>query len=101
MELKTEKFVRRPFHVQAVQITADNMAEVAKWCGGTIKSEGAVSFIKVDVQHPVNVRQTQGYVGNWVLKAGEQFKVYQDKAFKATFQQDKTKVERGYTVTNA
>src|SRR3982750_4579462 len=35
MEFKT--FVRRPFQVQAVEITEENMAEIAEMIGGKIK----------------------------------------------------------------
>jgi|SRR5215204_822198 len=89
------KFVRKPFAVEAVEVTEENMSEVSKWCRGRIKTapgpEGRTpeKFIKVDVKRYLTDRQTQAYVGDWVVTATEQnvrgFKVYTPKAFAQTF----------------
>ena len=34
--MKIEKFVKKPIPVEMVQITEENMKEVAKWCGGMV-----------------------------------------------------------------
>jgi len=92
--MDVKEFVRKPFFVQAVQITPANMQEVAEWCGGTIehmaakpsKDLPAANYIAVPVAHPVTVRQTQGFAGDWVCKAGaKNFKVYTNKAFRGSF----------------
>lgn len=87
------KYGRKPFSVGAVQVSADNIHEVAKWCGGrvqTVKDEGAASalatpYIKVKVKRPLSARQTKAFVGDWVLQAGTGFKVYTDPAFQKSF----------------
>ena len=95
MELR--EFVRKPFPVKAVQVTADNMAEVARWCGGqvlTITKEGeagdgplpARSFVRVPVFQARNDRQQQAYIGDWVLEAERGFKVYTNSAFRNHFE---------------
>lgn len=90
--MKTQKFVRKPFYVEGVQVTAENMAEVAKWCQGDIRGfkpggEGELTdYIKVRVLRPLNERQTMAFVGDWVLYAGTGYKVYTVKAFLHSFE---------------
>lgn len=93
--MKTDKFARKPFFVDAVQVTHANIDEVAKWCGGDVRSMAqdagpdqmkAVFYIKVRVTRPLNVRQTQAFVGDWVLYAGTGYKVYTDAAFHKSFE---------------
>lgn len=87
MDIK--KFVRRSFDVRGVQVTSSNIEEVAKWVSGTIHRRGEEGhedrYIKVDVKHPLNERQTQAHVGDWVLKTKKGVKVYTDRAFHANF----------------
>lgn len=90
--ITTEKFVRKPFYIDAVQITEENMADVAKWCGGEVHDvpetdkHGSSTFIRVKVQHPMTDRQTRGMVGDWVLYANKGYKVYTEKAFGRNFE---------------
>lgn len=100
MTLKIEKYTRKPFPVDAVQVTEDNLSEVALWCGGdihtstkTLRDDQGVEtgkiklpYIKVDVHRPLNDRQTKAFVGDWVLKSESGFKVYTLKAFDGSFE---------------
>jgi hypothetical protein len=89
--METKKFVRKPFLVDGVQITAENMHQVAAWCQGEVRtSKGtgthpAAPYVHVRVVMPKSHRQTMGFVGDWVLYAGTGYKVYSDKAFRQTF----------------
>lgn len=95
--VNTAKYVRKPFEVQAVQVTEENFEAVAAWCGGTIvtarapKEDDGVSkteekrYIKVNVSRPLNERQTQAYVGDWLLEAERGLKVYADGPFTRNF----------------
>jgi hypothetical protein len=92
--VKTQKFMYRPAFVEVADaVTEDNMAEVSRWCGGTIQTaparntkEPASNFIKVDVMRPMNIRQTQAFVGDRVVKTEFQgFKVFTPKAFQSAF----------------
>lgn len=85
MPITTERFVRRIFYVDAVSVTEDNIADIAEWCKGTVKADGAHSYIKVRVDRPVNGRQTKAFIGDWVVFAGRGFKVYTQKAFANSF----------------
>jgi hypothetical protein len=41
MTLATTKYVRKPFEVEAVQVTEENLEEVAQWCHGELQTEGS------------------------------------------------------------
>jgi hypothetical protein len=86
--MNADQYIRKPFPVEAVPVTTENFEEVAAWCGGSIKpdSEGE-KHIRVRVKHPLNSRQTRAYVGDWILKAGDSFKVYTAKAFENSFEE--------------
>lgn len=89
--LQIKKYTKKPYDVDGVQVTHENMGEVATWCEGEIQnestSEDAKTFIKVNVFNAANDRQSQAFVGDWVLKSGNGFKVYTNKAFHNTFQE--------------
>jgi hypothetical protein len=80
------KYIRKPFEVDAVQVTADNMSEVANWCGGEVLTDNGNNFVKVSVERFLNERQTKAFNGDWVLKAGTGYKVYTPKAFSKSFE---------------
>ena len=94
--IETNKFARRPFYVDAVQVTAENIDAVAAWCQGDVRtfqtesnSEGVTrsqQYVKVRVYRPLNDRQTQAFIGDWILYAGTGFKVYTPKAFEKSFE---------------
>lgn len=90
--METQQFIRKPFPVEGVRVTVDNIQEVAKWCEGKIKvqpatnSKPAADYIEVQVIRPMNPKQTMAFVGNWVLKVGTNFKIYTHTAFNQTFE---------------
>lgn len=93
MTIETGKFVRKPFYIDAVQVTEENMEDVATWCQGEVKTvkdaKGKVTdlYVKVRVHRPLNERQTKAYIGDHVLYAGSGYKVYTAKAFSSSFEQ--------------
>lgn len=80
--METRTCRRKPIIVEEVQVTEQNMAEVAEWCGGEIRTNENTGdkFIKVRVSFPRSDRQTEAYLGDHVLKFNG-FKVYQDEPF--------------------
>ncbi len=94
----TEKYVRKPLYVDVVQVTADNLVEIAQWCQGEIKNysnqtltaDQAVNqllerYIHVRVHNPKNARQTKAFVGDYLLYTERGYKVYTERAFKNSF----------------
>lgn len=98
MTISTTKYVRKPLYVDALQITLENFNEVAAWCQGEVRdyqdkpldAERAQNpalerYIHVRVHNPKNVRQTKAFVGDWLLYTERGYKVYTQKAFRASF----------------
>lgn len=100
MNIKTQKYVRNPLYVDAVEVTEDNFRELAIWCHGDIANRDGTEinrikdvvevdpekqFIRVRVDSPKNVRQTQAFLGDWILYTDRGYKVYTPGAFEANF----------------
>lgn len=83
------KYARKPFQIEAVFVTEEKMMEVATWCGGIVIYNTSVQVaphIDVPVQGALTERQSMAFAGDWVLKMGNSFKVYTDKAFQKCFE---------------
>ena len=94
MDIKTQKFLRKPLVVEAVQLTEENFEALAKWCQGDINNNDDSSVtklnpggqhIRVRVHNPKNPRQTKAFVGDWILYTDRGYKIYTKKAFGASF----------------
>ena len=85
--LETKQYIRKPFHIDAVQVDSNNIQEVAKWVDSEVRSDESGQYVKVRVHRPLNDRQTKAYIGDWVLYAGTGYKVYTAKAFVQSFEQ--------------
>lgn len=93
--MKTERFIRKSFPVEGVQVTEENFEQVAKWTKGTIcytdpkiaeKFKRPVQkWIEIEVKNPMNDRQTKAFVGDYVLFANSGFKIYTPGAFEKNF----------------
>ena len=97
--VQTEAYTRKPFPVDAIQVTEENLKAVAKWCDGEVRystktigddietrEKIKIPYVKVNVHHPLNERQTKAYAGDWVLKSDSGFKVYTERAFEKNFE---------------
>lgn len=88
-DIKIEKYLRRPFEVDAIRLSHDNFEEIAKWCNGDIRGGSKESpgrkHIKIDVRLPLNDRQTKAFPGDWVLKTKTGFKIFRNRAFNEVF----------------
>lgn len=89
--IETKKFVRKPLFIDAVRITNGNFDKIIEWCQGEIKEDqvpgqgSPKKYIKVRVHNPKNPRQTKAFVGDWLLYTERGYKVYTNKAFRASF----------------
>lgn len=77
--------MRSLLEFEAVQVTPENMAELAQWSRGEIKENGRGKFIAIHQPRTKNPRHGMGFVGDWVLRAGNGFKIYLDDAFMKSF----------------
>lgn len=86
--MQIQKFQRRPFTVEGVKVTEENLEEVANWCLGEIQTNPKTDkrHIRVDAHRPLTERQTMAMVGDWVLFHNRGFKVYTEAAFTRNFE---------------
>ena len=93
MTIEIGNFTRKPFDVEAVQVTNENMKEVSKWCKGSIKNAPGTDgnegrFILVKVHNAANDRHKQAFPGDWIFYSRTTgHKVYSDRAFRGSFDQ--------------
>ncbi len=78
-----DTFVRKPFVVQAVEITTDNIEEVAKYIGDVREKEDGTRYILVDRRLVPNVFKV--YPGFFMTKMGDNIRCYSKKIFKEQF----------------
>lgn len=76
-------FVRKPFVVEAVEITEDNIEEVAKYIGDIREREDGTKYILVDTRLVPNVERV--YTGFFMTKMGENVRCYSKKIFREQF----------------
>lgn len=81
MEFTT--FVRKPFVVEAVEITSENINEVAKYIGDVREREDGTQYILVDRRLVPNVFKV--YPGFFMTKMGENVRCYSRKIFREQF----------------
>lgn len=86
--MEIQKFQRKPFSVDGVCVTEENIDEVAKWCLGDVQEnpKTGTKHIKVDAHRPLTERQTMAFVGDWILFHNRGFKVYTEAAFSRNFE---------------
>jgi hypothetical protein len=92
MGIDTEKYIKKPLIVDAVRVTPKNFNEIVEWCQGEVMSDDVTAdstvvnqYIKIRVHNPKNPRQTKAFVGDWVLYTERGYKIYTNKAFRASF----------------
>ena len=81
MEFTT--YVRKPFVVEAIEITTDNIEDVAKYIGDVREREDGTKYILVDRRLVPNVEKV--YPGFFMTKMGENIRCYSRKIFKEQF----------------
>lgn len=81
--MEFNNYVRKPFGVSAVEITADNIEEVAKHVGDLRTKDDGTPYILVDRRLVPNV--TRVYIGFWMTKMGENVRCYSRKIFREQF----------------
>lgn len=91
--IEPRPYRRKTFNVSAIQVTSDNIKEVAKWCGGKIRSatrngsETPGLYVLVPVGGSRgNAGPDRAFIGHWVLRVSKGFKVYTNSAFNQCFE---------------
>lgn len=72
VHLDIQKYSRKTFDVDAVQIMEENLADIALWCEGKLDvSDAADPVVIIETKDKTNKkpdRILQGGVGDWILK---------------------------------
>jgi len=89
MEFTT--YVRKPFVVEAVEITKENIAEVAKFVGDLREKEDGTPYILVDRRLVPNVFRV--YPEFFMTKMGENVRCYSRKIFHDQFTEQTEDIE--------
>jgi hypothetical protein len=80
MEFMT--FIRKPFTVEAIEITEENMKEVATLIG-TVRTKDGVTYISLDRRIVPNVHRA--FVGWYLTRLEDNYRVYAPKLFASEF----------------
>jgi hypothetical protein len=94
---ETSAYQRKPFRVQAIQVTDDNLTDLAEWCGGWVKLEEDgfdtfKSYVDVPIAKPAGryrLQRVRAYVGDWLVRLTEDnvFKIYKTRSFLEIFEE--------------
>jgi len=76
-------FVRKPFVVEAVEVTADNITEVARYVGDLREEDDGTQYILVDRRLVPNIARV--YTGFYMTKMGKNVRCYSRKIFRDQF----------------
>ena len=94
--MKINKYKRKAFAVEGVQVTANSFDDAAAWCEGKVTSDDdGRLYVLVPVHKPQHEGQKKAYVGMWILKSPMGFKVYTERAFNNSFDEAEVGVEAG------
>lgn len=91
MEIK--QYTRKPFPVNAVQVSLQNVDEVAEWAGGTVslrptKMMGTYTDLPVIIlkgQGENRGKEFEAPLGCWIVELNGSFRSYKPQQFDATF----------------
>ena len=84
-------FVRKPFTVEATEVTADNMAEVAELIGALREKDNGTPYIAVDRRLVPNLYRV--YTGFWLTRMGDNVRCYSKRVFKQQFVESTSEIE--------
>ncbi len=91
-------FVRKPFTVDAVEVTEENIAEFADLIGVLREKENGTPYIQVDRRLVPNVFRV--YPGFWVTKMGDNVRCYSKRIFNEQFTESTTDIENWVAFLN-
>ena len=67
MPVVVQLFTRNPFDVQAVQVSDENIDEIAAWCNGTVENRPKSRCIKLEIPDAKSSVRQHSFPGDWLL----------------------------------
>jgi hypothetical protein len=91
--LQTKKAVRKPFPINYVQVTLENIGEVATWCKGAVEKREQrmlgttveLPVIKIKGQGDQRNKTFDATLGCYVVEFKGSFRIYKPAQFDASF----------------
>lgn len=87
-----KEFVRKPFKIEAVEITEENIEEIAQFVGTLRTKNDGTPFIQVDRRLVPNIYQV--YPGFWMTRMGDNIRCYSKRIFEQQFVQNTEAIEK-------
>jgi hypothetical protein len=81
--LEFSPFIRKPFVVEAVQVTEDNIQQIAKYVGDIEEKTDGSPYIAVDRRIVPNIFRV--YPGFWMTRMGDHIRCYSARVFAQQF----------------
>jgi hypothetical protein len=81
--MEFNQFVRKPFVVEAVEVTEENIEEVAEYVGTLRKKDDGTPYIQVDRRLIPNVFRV--FPGFWMTRMGDNIRCYSKRVFNDQF----------------
>lgn len=87
-----EAYVRKPFRVQAILVTEENIEEIAGLTGKLEEKDDSTRYIEVDRRKVPNVFKI--YVGFFLTKMDKQYRAYPPQIFEKLFVKNDDDLEK-------
>lgn len=83
--MHTQSYRRKPFYIEAVQITTENIEEIAELIGRVMtKEEDGSPFIQID--NVIIPGISRAYPGFWLTIMNDRYRCYSNKIFTSQFE---------------
>ncbi len=96
--MEFNKFVRKPFVIEAIEVTEENIAELSKSIGTLCKKADGTPYIQVDRQLVPIIDKV--YPGFWVTKMEHNVRCYSERTFKEQFVKSTEDIEKWVSSLN-
>lgn len=91
--MEITQYTRKPFPVDAVQVSLQNIEEVAAWCKGTVEqvptrmlgTQTLLPCIKIQGQGENREKQFVASLGCFIVELKGSYRVYKPAQFEASF----------------
>lgn len=91
-------FVRKPFVIEAVEVTTDNIEEIAEEVGKLREKFDGTPYIRVDRKRVPNIDNV--YPGFYMTRMGDNIRCYSRRAFRQQFIEATPDVEKLVALLN-
>lgn len=97
-DLEFSTFIRKPFIVEAVEVTEENIGEISKFVGTLREKEDGSPYISVNRMLFPNIYRV--YPGFWMTKMGDNVRCYSRQVFTRQFVSNSPDLEIMYKSLN-